>query len=141
MEAELGNFADARSIFERVLKLFRSPSVDKTAIWRAYEVMEERAGNTREAQLVFQRSMRESISSSTADEELLLPFVDDDIGTTNSGLLASEKPKPSKKSREVEVSSWSNGSDVLEAEVWMNNGSIEGKVPASMMKKFKNRRL
>ncbi len=141
MEAELGNFADARSIFERVLKLFSSPSVDKTAIWRAYEVMEERAGNTREAQLVFQRSMRESISSSTADEELLFPFVDGDIGTTTSDLRATQKSEPFNKSREVEVSSWSNGSDVLGAEVWMNNGSIEGKVPASMMKKFKNRRL
>ena len=141
MEAELGNFADARSIFERVLKLFRSPSVDKTAIWRAYEVMEERAGNTREAQLVFQRSMRESISSSTVDEELISPLVEGGIAPKTSDMISttSQNEKP-KRNKEVEVSSWSNGSDVLDAEVWMNNGSIEGRVPASMMKKLKNRR-
>ena len=103
MEAELGNFADARSIFERVLKLFRSPSVDKTAIWRAYEV--------------------------------IAPMPSDMISVT------SQKAKPSKRNKEVEVSSWSNGSDVLDAEVWMNNGSIEGRVPASMMRKLKNKRL
>jgi tetratricopeptide (TPR) repeat protein len=143
MEAELGNFADARSIFERVLKLFRSPSVDKTAIWRAYEVMEERAGNTREAQLVFQRSMRESISSSTVDEELIFPLVEGGIAPMPSDMISvtSQKAKPSKRNKEVEVSSWSNGSDVLDAEVWMNNGSIEGRVPASMMRKLKNKRL
>lgn len=134
MEAELGNIADARSIFERVLKLFRSPSVDKTVIWRAYEVMEERAGNTREAQLVFQRSMRETISSSTVDEEMVFSGMGGDVA------YASQKSKTPKKNKEVDVSSWSTGSDELDAEVWMNNGSIEGKVPASMMKKLKNRR-
>ena len=143
MEAGLGNFSDARSIFERVLKMFRSSSVDKMAIWRAYEIMEERAGNSREAQLVFQRSMRESISSSTADEELMFASVNGDVDPKKSDLVAAVnlKSKPPKRSKEVEVSSWSTGSNVLEAEVWMNNGSIEGKVPASMMKKLKNRRM
>ncbi|KAL3763301.1 hypothetical protein ACHAW5_007894 [Stephanodiscus triporus] len=141
MEAELGNFADARSIFERSLKLFRSPSIDKTAIWRAYEVMEERAGHTREAQLVFQRSMRESMSSSTVEEEEL-------ISGGSPGSVAKEsdsrntesRSKSSKRGREVEVSRWDTGSNELDSEVWMNNGSIEGKLPASMMKKLNNLR-
>ena len=138
MEAELGNFADARSIFERSLKFFRSPSADKMAIWRAYEVMEERAGNTREAQQVFQRSMGESMSSSSVDEE---------EGTTPGGSSASgtelssspPQTKPFRDSREVEVSRWNTESNELDAEVWINNGSIEGRVPASMMKKLKRK--
>lgn len=133
MEAELGNYADARSIFERSLKMFRSPSADKTAIWRAYEVMEERAGHTRQAQSVFQRSMRESMSSSSMDEEEIIP------GSNIPAEAVVPKSKPSKKSKEVEVSRWDTGSTDLDAEVWMNNGSIEGKLPASQMKKLKNR--
>jgi tetratricopeptide (TPR) repeat protein len=135
MEAELGNISDARSIFERSLKLFRSPSVDKTAIWRAYEVMEERAGNTREAQVVFQRSMRESMSSSaTEEEEMLNPRV-----AYEGSAKVSDRSKAIKKVKEEEIS-WLDGTVVLDSDVWMNDGSIEGKVPAFMMKKLKNRR-
>lgn len=133
MEADLGNFADARSIFERTLKCFPSPSDDKTAVWRAYEVMEERAGNYRQAQQVFQRSMREAMAvkdeevipeSTTADVDIAAP-------TTDSSSFKQ-------KNREVEVSRWQTGSSDLGAEVWMNNGSIEGKVPAKMMQKLRN---
>eukprot|EP00579_Thalassiosira_antarctica_P008906 CAMPEP_0201880148 /NCGR_PEP_ID=MMETSP0902-20130614/10835_1 /ASSEMBLY_ACC=CAM_ASM_000551 /TAXON_ID=420261 /ORGANISM="Thalassiosira antarctica, Strain CCMP982" /LENGTH=939 /DNA_ID=CAMNT_0048408125 /DNA_START=8 /DNA_END=2827 /DNA_ORIENTATION=+ len=135
MEADLGNFADARSIFERSLKLFTSPSVDKTAIWRAYEVMEERGGNTRRAQLVFQRSMGEVMASTREEITPENPSTEaEDLFTA----AAASKSKYSKK-REVEVSRWDTGSNELDSEVWMNNGSIESKVPASMMKKLKNR--
>lgn len=133
MEAEMGNYADARSIFERSLKQFRSPSSDKTSIWRAYEIMEERAGHTRQAQTIFQRSMIDS----TMEEQIR------DDGITTSDALAptpaASKPKPSKRSKEVEFSRWNTESNEMDAEVWMNNGSIEGKVPASMMKKLKSR--
>ena len=43
---------------------------------------------------------------------------------------------------EVEVVQWTKQtnkkktSDTMEAEVWMNNGAIEGKIPASQMRKF-----
>ena len=145
MEAELGNFADARSIFERSLKLFRSPSADKTSIWRAYEVMEERAGNTREAQMVFQRSMGETMSKSTIDEEVIIAratnpsSVDGAQDMIDAAAFDSSRPKSSKRSQEIEVSRWDTESGEMDAEVWMNNGSIEGKVPASMMKRLKTR--
>jgi len=127
VEADLGNFADARSIFERTLKYFPSPSDDKTAVWRAYEVMEERAGNYRQAQQVFQRSMRENMASK--DEEII-PESTSDVDIVDATYKEI--------SREVEVSRWQTGSSDLGAEVWMNNGSIEGKIPASMMKKLRN---
>ncbi|KAL9185932.1 hypothetical protein ACHAXT_003709 [Thalassiosira profunda] len=132
MEAELGNFADARSIFERTLRLFRTPSADKTAIWRAYEVMEERAGNTQEAQMVFQRSMRESMEKESSGASGTSPDV--------LAPAAATSKRTAKKSREVEFSRWETGSNELDAEVWLNDGAVEGKVPPSMMKKLKNRR-
>jgi len=126
MEAELGNFADARSIFERALKLFRSPSVDKTAIWRAYEVMEERAGHTREAQLVFQRSMRESMSSSAVEEEDIISGTSPGGAAKASDAIDVEaRSKSSKRGKEVEFSRWDTGRNEMDSEVWMNNGSIE----------------
>ena len=127
MEADLGEFADARSIFERTLKYFPSSSDDKTAVWRAYEVMEERAGNYRQAQQVFQRSMREDMTSK--DEEII-PESASDVDIVDSSFK--------EKSREVEVSRWQTESSDLGAEVWMNNGNIEGKIPAKMMKKLRN---
>ena len=145
MEAELGLYADARSIFERSLKLFRSPSADKTILWRAYEVMEERAGNTRQAQMVFQRSMAETMSKKSTDEEVITargtttPISNDEEPVLMVSAAASPKTNPSKKNKEVEVSRWNAESNDLDAEVWMNNGSIEGKVPAAMMNRLKNK--
>lgn len=127
MEEDLGNFSDARSIFERTLKYFSSASDDKTAVWRAYEIMEDRAGNYRKAQQVFQRSMREEMASK--DEEII-PERASDVDIVDS-LVKN-------KSKEVEVSRWQTGSSDLGAEVWLNNGSIEGKIPAKMMKKLRN---
>ena len=51
----------------------------------------------------------------------------------------SSRPKSSKRNQEIEVSRWDTESGEMDAEVWMNNGSIEGKVPASMMKRLKTR--
>jgi len=136
MEADLGNFADARCIFEKSLKLFRSPSADKTSIWRAYEVMEERAGNTREAQLIFKRSMAEAIAAEANQE------ITPENPSTEAEDMQNRNQSQSKllKKKEVEVSRWGIESSELDSKVWMNNGSIEGKVPASTMKRLKNRR-
>jgi hypothetical protein len=97
------------------LKLFPSPSDDKMAIWRAWEIMEEQSGNTRAAQLVFQRSMRDSMSSR---EEALIP------SNANVDVLTATADM-------TEINDF-------DAEVWMNNGSIEGKLPPSIMKKLRN---
>ncbi|KAL3798070.1 hypothetical protein HJC23_012361 [Cyclotella cryptica] len=129
MEADLGNLADARSIFERTLKLFPSPSHDKMAIWRSWEIMEERTGNTRAAQLIFQRSMRDSMSSK--DDDTVPESPDLDLITTPV-LETPAKPK----SKEIEVSRWASEGNEWDSEVWINNGSIEGKIPAKMMKKL-----
>ncbi|EJK75293.1 hypothetical protein THAOC_02984 [Thalassiosira oceanica] len=129
METDLGNLADARSIFERSLRLFR-PSADKTAVWRAYEVMEERAGNTMEAQMVFNRSMRESMSDEGDSENI------PESGADGLVLPAGPESNPTKPNQEFEVSRWERGSDDMDAEVWMNNGSIEGRVPERMMKRL-----
>ena len=129
METDLGNLADARSIFERSLRLFRR-SADKTAVWRAYEVMEERAGNTMEAQMVFNRSMRESMSDEGDREKI------PESGADGLVLPAGPGSNSAKTNKEFEVSRWETGSDDMDAEVWMNNGSIEGRVPERMMKRL-----
>lgn len=121
------------------LKLFPPQSDDKVALWRAYEVMEERAGNTRAAQQIFQRSMREAM---TPRDDEMNPI---NISPTMNELLISDPQSPvdgdlsttKEKSKEVEVSRWNTGSNNLDAEVWINNGSIEGKLPQKMMKKLR----
>lgn len=157
MEADLGYLVDARSIFESkllmhriftlflfrlwnlslyyisagTLKLFPSPSDDKMAIWRAWEIMEEQSGNTRAAQLVFQRSMRDSMSSR---EEALIPSnANVDVLTATADIKSLLNGK-----KEIEVSRWMTEINDFDAEVWMNNGSIEGKLPPSIMKKLRN---
>ena len=52
----------------------------------------------------------------------------------------SSRPNSSKRNQEIEVSRWDTESGEMDAEVWMNNGSIEGKVPASMMNRLKKTR-
>jgi tetratricopeptide (TPR) repeat protein len=160
MEADLGNFVDARSIFQSkfagfvhwyylstkcltkfvntgTLKLFPSPSDDKMAIWRAWEVMEERTGNSRAAQIVFQRSMSDSMS---ANEEESLPVpespsLDLNVITTpkEENTVIGKRKEKLELSRLAKEGGW-------DSDVWMNNGSIEGKVPERMMKKLRNRR-
>jgi hypothetical protein len=44
------------------MKQFPAGSNEKMSLWRSYELMEQRLGNVREAQNVYQRSMRETIT-------------------------------------------------------------------------------
>lgn len=127
MEEELENVHDARLIFERCLSRF-PVSDDKMVLWRNYELMEQRAGNMDAAQHVYQRSMRESIGA--RDHNL------DDI---SESLPLVEEPVPSMKevlqqSKEVEVVRWGGDSTSMRGDVWMNNGSIESKMPMKRRK-------
>jgi tetratricopeptide (TPR) repeat protein len=130
MEEELDNYHDARLIFERCLNRFPA-SDDKMALWRNYELMEQRAGNTDAALQVYQRSMRESIG-----------VIDQNLDEMSVPLSPVQEAEPSLKevlqqSKEVEVVRWGGDSTSMRRDVWMNNGSIEGKMP---MKKRKNKR-
>lgn len=118
------------------LKLFPSPSDDKMAIWRAWEVMEERTGNSRAAQIVFQRSMSDSMS---ANEEDALPVpARPNLDLTVVTTPKEEKPVRNKSKEKVELSRLAKEGG-WDSDVWMNNGSIEGRVPAKMMKKLRKR--
>lgn len=128
MEEELGNNRDARLIFERCLKRFPPASDDKAALWRNYELMEQRAGNNDAALQVYQRSMRESLGVRDHNVDDLsepLPTVESE----------PDMNEVLQRSKEVEVVRW--GGDSMRGEVWMNNGSIEAKMP---MKKRKQKR-
>lgn len=114
------------------MKQFASPaSDDKLSLWRAYELMETMLGNSDEAQNVYQRFMREFYNAPVASKE---------ISATAPLRCAKELPS---KSKEVEVVLWSNEKKSKKAmgrgQVWLNHGSIEGKVPASRMVKIGRR--
>ena len=137
MEEELGNIRDARMIFERALKQFTTLSDDKIALYRSYELMEQRAGNVKASQNVYQRSIRESMSTGTVSD-VILP--------DEPNLVVQPKldPPPDLKTvlkkstpaNEVEVVRWRSASDSMNGEVWLTReGSIEGRVPSSVMKK------
>jgi hypothetical protein len=138
MEEELGNIGDARMIFERALRQFTSSTLcdDKIALYRSYELMEQRAGNVKASQIVFQRSIRESMSTGTVSD-VILPDEPD--------LVVQQRlaPPPDMKTvlkksptNEVEVLRWRSASDGMNGEVWLTReGSIEGRVPSSVMKK------
>jgi len=135
MEEKLGNFQDARLIFERALSQFGSQSSEKTSLWRAYELMESQAGNMKSAQSVYQRSIRDAIGSK--DD---YPDYDSEKITRKANLeLPKDEILTESKSNEVEISRWNSKSNTgfgeKNAEVWLNEGSIEGKVPSSTMKK------
>lgn len=130
MEEEIGNLRDARSIFERSLPMFAAGSDDKVALWRSYELMEQRCSNTSAAQQVYQRAMREAMTASATDEEeskdrvdLTRPVKDESGGGTE------------KKKKEVEVLRWDGGG----GEIWLNGGSIETKVPFDMRNRRKKK--
>ena len=94
--------------------------------------MEVEAGNTKAAQNVYQRSIRDSMggnieSSITYNSENIIE--DPVIETPSKEVL--------KKTNEVEVSRWNSRDSFGESDVWMKDGSIEGKVPSSAMKKGK----
>ena len=95
--------------------------------------MEQRLGNVREAQNVYQRSMRETF---TYEDEV---FENDKVKSS----APVEMSKVLERSNEVEVERW--GSEplggALGGEVWMNGGSIEAKVPKSVLKKRPSKKL
>ena len=137
MEEKLGKIVDARLIFERALKQFGPQSEEMTALWRAYELMESRAGNIKAAQNVFQRSIRDALVYTENYPQY-------DAANINKIPLESSNDiilEQSKKN-EVEVSRWKSKRSIgfgENAEIWLNDGSIEGKVPISAMKKKINK--
>ena len=131
MEEDIGNSKDARLLFERSLKNF-SPGCDaKMTLWRAYELMEQRAGNVEAALHVYQRSVRETFNVQD-DHSFVIEDVDDD-----TPIIPQDSSKRNNKSKEYEVSRW-NGISSMKGEVWMNNGSIETKIPMKTTKKNRN---
>ena len=129
VEERIGNLKDAGLIFERALKQFAPGTDEKMRLWSAYESMEQRAGNDRRAQEVYTRAMRETFD---IKEEMIEEMVTGDVAPKQEmeNVLAT--------SNEVEVVRWDAGSS-MKGEVWMNNGSIEGKVPSTVMGKMKRR--
>lgn len=148
MEEELGNLDDARSLFRRSLKKL-TPGTDETnRLWRAYELMEQRTGNEANAQEVYRQSMRESFSAAAdePDEQDIEIFVEENL-ELNSNLQqqrqenqknddTSDSDRKNYAKREFEVSRWDQEGSSMKAEILMD-GSIEGKVPRSAMKKKK----
>ena len=126
MEESIGNSNDARLLFEESLKNFAPGSDSKMILWRAYELMEQRAGNVDAAQQVYQRSVRE-----TFDVQEDHSFVIDDRDIQS---VPEQKPTR-RKDQEVEAFRWDGGSRSLKGEIWMNNGSIETRMPMEAMKK------
>lgn len=132
MEKNLGNYKDARLIYERALKQFSTPTDEKLILWRAYELMESEAGNLQKAQSVYQRSMGDAIA-----------IQDEFITDLSSKILKSDSKSSSSGKKtlddgnEVEVIRWDKKPTFGENDVWLNDGSIEGKVPPSTMNKTK----
>lgn len=125
MEEDIGNSRDARLIFETSLKNFSPGSDAKVTLWRAYELMEQRADNVDAAQQVYQRSIREAFNVQDDHTVIVEDVKEADLRPTNG--------KEKKKSDEVEVSRWSRDSSSMKGEVWMHNGSIETKISAKTM--------
>jgi hypothetical protein len=68
--------------------------------------------------------MRESMSSSTVDEEDLISGGRvGGVSQESDSLDAGAPSKSSKRAREIEAPRWDTNE--LDSEVWMNNGSIE----------------
>jgi tetratricopeptide (TPR) repeat protein len=135
MEEEMGNWDDARILFDRALKQFTTGTSEKNLLWTSYERMEKRAGNTAGALEVYQRFVRESFDQADVIKQ--------DIPVPESPSLAADKQKAEEISsvdkKEYEVVRWDPGT-TMQAEVWMNNGSIEGKVPKAVMGKKRSQK-
>lgn len=137
MEEEIENLDDARILFERALKQFATGTDEKKLLWRSYENMEQRSGNNAGAQEVYQRFIRESFKKVDSDKE--------DIPKTSTLVVDKAKEEEDKAtepvdSKEYEEMRWEQGSSSMKAEVWMNHGSIEGKVPEAAMKKMRSKK-
>jgi len=144
MEESLGNFDDARSLFQRSLKQF-TPGTDETnQLWRAYELMEQRGGNEDNAQEVYRQSMRESFSAAAQEPDqgpdpgIMSRIKKRESSKDDDQSSGAAKDDESKAKREFEVSRWDTGGtgSSMKAEILMD-GSIEGKMPRSAMKKKK----
>eukprot|EP00526_Cylindrotheca_closterium_P000093 CAMPEP_0113649192 /NCGR_PEP_ID=MMETSP0017_2-20120614/26130_1 /TAXON_ID=2856 /ORGANISM="Cylindrotheca closterium" /LENGTH=864 /DNA_ID=CAMNT_0000561533 /DNA_START=103 /DNA_END=2697 /DNA_ORIENTATION=+ /assembly_acc=CAM_ASM_000147 len=139
MEEELGNWDDARSLFEWALQQFEPGTVERKQMWQAYELMEQNAGNPAGATGVYQRSMREVFKLQDTEEEEEMESEEESVTEPSSTVGGVEKED--EKLKEYDVMQWDQGSsnsmkaEAMETEVWLNNGSIEGKVPTSTMKK------
>lgn len=130
MEEDIGNLKDAELIFERALQQFAPGTNEKMNLWRAYELMEQRAGNDRATQMVFQRSMRETMA---VTEESVVA----DLRSFRTETAKDENQDVLERSNEVEVIRWDTEATTMKADVWMNDGSIEGKVPKKTLAKMK----
>ncbi len=138
MEADqLGHYNDARSIFERALKQFPAGSTEKMTLWRAYEVMEQRAGDSKASQQVYRRMMGETINAQ--DEQEQRSEVDSMQVKSNDYRQDTLNQALTQRGNEVEVVRWDTDGS-MPGEVWLNNGSIEGKVPAATMRNRKQKK-
>jgi len=132
LEELQGQPEDARVIYERALKQFPAGSDEKSSLWRAYELMEQRLGNMNKSQLVYQRSMRETMQN----DNNISRYRTTSLGKTNTKTIKTDKKK-TKKREDVEVWVGSDSSS-MKGEVWvMDDGAIESKVPKSVMKNKK----
>jgi len=147
MEENIGNLSEARHLFKQLLQKF-TPGTDETKqLWRAYELMEQRAGNEANAQEVYRQSMRESYSavieeqrnSASSDYSPSVRTKDQYQKTQLQDDEDGQKRTPKIK-REFEVSRWDQGSSSMKAEMMMD-GSIEGMVPKSTMNKKKKKHI
>lgn len=133
MEESIGNFDDARVIFERSLRQFEPSTTEKKRLWTAYEAMETRTGNQIAAQEVYRRAVRESIikgEEGDTQDELDIPTMARVAGNKDATQVKNDKKK------EFEVVRWDRETS-LNGEVWMKDGSVEGKVPRATMNKLK----
>jgi hypothetical protein len=94
--------------------------------------METEAGNSRAAQNVYQRAFRDSLRRSKPES---IGYKSNN--TNNKDVNPSSADDVLTKSSEVEVSSWKSRESFGDRDVWMKDGSIEGKVPTSTMKNTK----
>merc|ERR1712183_18097 len=105
--------------------------------------MEQRSGNEANAQEVYRQSMRESFSAAT-EEQSDFAFSDYVPSNRTKNQYAhpqsrddiEDKSTSHNRKREFEVSRWDQGSSSMKAEI-MFDGSIEGKVPKSVMNRKK----
>ena len=95
--------------------------------------MEKRAGNNAAAQEVYRRAVRESITKAEDGE------TQDELDIASMARVAGNKDATDvtdDSKKEFEVVRWDRGSS-MKGEVWMNDGSVEGKVPKAAMEKLK----
>merc|ERR1711982_195849 len=94
---------------------------------------ESRLGNTVQAQNVYSRYIRECMSSSNYNDHFDEKNILQSSTSTTSTTTTTEEII--NNNNEIEVYRISSSRDFVDGEVWMNNGSIEGKIPMSRMKK------